>query len=112
MNNLEDKKSAGKFAWFCLGSILALRGIPKIIHVIYITIIILLSCAAYTNIYQDYTVQNRVEAKIEQFKKKYTFKATTATIGPFKRLQWVTDDQWYHCRKYKNQKQFKQKNKK
>ena len=40
---MENKdKSAGKFAWFCLGSILAFKGIPKFMHFIYLGIIAVL----------------------------------------------------------------------
>ena len=38
----KTQKDRGKFVWFCVGTILGLRGIPKLIHFIYITAIIIL----------------------------------------------------------------------
>jgi hypothetical protein len=46
----KSDKSAGKFAWFCLGTLLGRKMLPKLIHLIYITIIVALSIAAYTNL--------------------------------------------------------------
>jgi len=54
-------KSAGKFAWFCLGSILAFKGIPKFMHFVYliiITILIYLNVSLLPNITKELEQQN------------------------------------------------------
>ena len=41
----EKDKTAGKFAWFCVGAWLGTRGISRLMHTIYIAIILLLLAA-------------------------------------------------------------------
>ena len=40
--DMNKDKTAGKFAWFCLGTVLGLCGISKLVHLIYLTIITIL----------------------------------------------------------------------
>jgi len=48
----QDKKKQNGLIWFCLGTIFGQRGLSKVQHAIYLTIIGLLVITAYTNTVQ------------------------------------------------------------
>ena len=45
MRDDDKDKTAGKFAWFCVGAWLGTRGVPRVMHIIYIAIIFFLLAA-------------------------------------------------------------------